>query len=362
MPSEFALIERYFKRPTRHTLLGAGDDGALLQPTPGLQLVVSTDMLVAGTHFLADTDPRDLGWKTLAVNVSDMAAMGATPRWALLAAALPAATEAWIAAFADGFFACAQAFDIDLVGGDTTRGPHNFCVTIFGEVPPDQALRRSGARAGDEIWVSGQPGLAALGLAHLQGRCVLPEPARASCLAALQRPQPRVALGLALRGLASAAIDVSDGLLADLGHILEQSGLAAVIDETRLPQQALQLGGAAVWAGSANIATEVRDADGGGDGGGGGDTAAASAADPSAASRDALAFARDCLLAGGDDYELVFTAPAARHGEIEALSDHLSLALTCIGAVEAGAPGALRLVDATGRSTPTVARGYDHFD
>ena len=318
MPSEFELIERHFKRPTRHTLLGVGDDGALLQPTPGMQLVVSTDMLVAGTHFLADADPLDLGWKTLAVNVSDMAAMGATPRWALLAAALPAATESWIAAFARGFFACADAFGVDVIGGDTTRGPRNFCVTIFGEVPPGQALLRSGARAGDEIWVSGRPGLAALGLAHLQGRCVLEEAARIDCLGALHRPQPRVALGLALRGLASAAIDVSDGLLADLGHILEQSRIAAVVDDERLPPAALQTG-----------------ADAG--------------------------LARDCRRAGGDDYELLFTVPAARHAEVDALGATLRLALTCIGSIEAGAPGALRLLDAAGNALPAAQRGYDHF-
>ncbi len=227
MPSEFALIDRYFKRPTRHTQLGGGDDGALIRPTPGMELVVSTDMLVAGTHFLPNADAEDLGWKALAVNVSDMAAMGAQPRWALLALALPAATESWIEKFARGFFACADEFGIDIIGGDTTKGPRNFCVTIFGEVPPGQALLRSGARPGDEVWVSGRPGRAALGLAHLQGRTVLAEPQLSDCLAALNRPQPRVALGLALRGLATAAIDVSDGLLADLGHILDASGVAA---------------------------------------------------------------------------------------------------------------------------------------
>jgi len=318
MPSEFELIDRYFKRATPHTVLGAGDDGALVQPTPGMQLVVSTDMLVAGTHFLADADPLDLGWKTLAVNVSDMAAMGAAPRWALLAAALPAATESWIAAFARGFFACADTFGVDVIGGDTTRGPRNFCVTIFGEVPAGEALLRSGARPGDEIWVSGRPGLAALGLAHLQGRCVLAAPVLADCLGALQRPQPRVTLGLALRGVASAAIDVSDGLLADLGHILEQSKVAAVLHATQLPQAALQAGGYSELA-------------------------------------------RDCLLAGGDDYELVFTAPAARRAEIAALGSALRLALTCIGSIEAGEPGALQLLDAEGRALPVGPRGFDHF-
>ena len=312
MPSEFALIDRYFKRPPRdpgHTALGVGDDGALIRPTPGMELVVSTDMLVAGTHFLPNADAADLGWKALAVNVSDMAAMGAQPRWALLAAALPAATESWIEKFAGGFFACADEFGIDVIGGDTTRGPRNFCVTIFGEVPPGQALLRSGAKPGDEIWVSGRPGRAAQGLAHQQGRTVLAEPQLADCLAALHRPQPRVALGLALRGLATAAIDVSDGLLADLGHILEASGVAANL-KLALPADALE---------------------------------------------------REAWLAGGDDYELAFTAPAARHAEIAALTDTLQLALTRIGSVAAGEPGAIDLRDAEGRPVDIGQRGYDHF-
>jgi thiamine-monophosphate kinase len=317
MASEFELIDRYFRRPTRQTIVGVGDDGAIVRPSPGMELVISTDMLVAGTHFLPNADPEDLGWKTLAVNVSDMAAMGATPRWALLAAALPAATETWIAAFAKGFFACADAFGIDVIGGDTTKGPRNFCVTIFGEVPHGQALLRSGARAGDEVWVSGRPGFAALGLAHLQGRCVLAEPALTACLAALQHPQPRVALGLALRGVASAAIDVSDGLLADLGHILDESRVAAHIDFEKLPTEALTLG------------TDVE-------------------------------LSRDCLLAGGDDYELAFTAAASRHAEIEAIAASLRLALTCIGSIENGAPGELRLFE-DGQPVAQQRRGFDHF-
>ncbi|MCX7147969.1 MAG: thiamine-phosphate kinase, partial [Rhodocyclales bacterium] len=170
MPSEFELIARYFTRGTSHTVLGVGDDAALIAPTPSRELVISTDMLVEGTHFLADTDPEALGWKTLAVNVSDMAAMGAIPRWALLAAVLPAPTPEWIEPFARGFFDCAASYGIDLIGGDTTRGPRAFCVTILGEVPAGRALRRDGAKAGDSIWISGQPGRAALGLAHLQGR------------------------------------------------------------------------------------------------------------------------------------------------------------------------------------------------
>jgi thiamine-monophosphate kinase len=310
MPSEFALIDRYFKRPTRHTVLGVGDDGALIRPGPGCELVVSTDMLVAGTHFLPNTDPADLGWKTLAVNVSDMAAMGAQPKWALLAAALPAATESWIAKFSDGFFACADAFGIDVIGGDTTKGPRNFCVTIFGEVPAGQALLRSGARPGDEVWVSGAPGRAAQGLAHLQGQIVLDAPMLADCLAALQRPQPRVALGLGLRGLATAAIDVSDGLLADLGHILDTSNVAASL---------------------------------------------ALAVPP------APTFADTCYLSGGDDYELLFTAPADRHEQVLALAAKLFLPLTCIGNIEAGEAGTLAVLTLAGEPVDIARHGYDHF-
>ncbi len=322
MPSEFALIDRYFKRPTRHTLLGVGDDGALIAPSAGCELVISTDMLVEGTHFLADTDPGDLGWKALAVNVSDIAAMGARPRWATLAVAQPAADEVWVAAFARGVFACAGEFGIDLIGGDTTRGPRNFCVTIFGEVEPGRALRRSGAKAGDEIWVSGRPGRAAMGLAHLQGRIRLDEPELSDCIAALQRPQPRVALGLALQGLATAAIDVSDGLLADLGHILEASGVAARLK-------------IAVTCPRSGV--------------------------PGAQGEPAPTFARDALLAGGDDYELIFTAPPAKHADIAALSQPLDLALTCFGRIEDGPAGRIDLRDAGGTPIAAPRRGYDHF-
>ncbi len=310
MPSEFALINRYFKRPTPQSVLGVGDDGAILQPASGCELVVSTDMLVAGTHFLPNADPADLGWKVLAVNVSDMAAMGAQPKWALLAAALPAATESWIEKFASGFFACAETFGIDVIGGDTTKGPRNFCVTIFGEVPAGTALLRSGAQPDDEIWVSGAPGRAAQGLAHLQGQALLGEPALTDCLAALHRPQPRVALGLALRGLASAAIDVSDGLLADLGHILDASGVTATLKLAVSP---------------------------------------------------APTFAEQCFLSGGDDYELLFTAPAGRHAEVLALGKPLSLSLTCLGRITTGNVDPLTVLTLDGARVDFARRGYDHF-
>ncbi len=318
MPSEFELIARHFTRPVRHTVLGVGDDGAVLRPTPGMDLVVTTDMLVAGTHFLPDAEPGALGWKALAVNLSDLAAMGAQPRWAVVAAALPEPDETWIAAFARGFFAAAEAFDVDVIGGDTTRGPLNLAPTVFGEVPQGQALTRAGAQAGDDLWVSGTPGLAALGLNHRLGKVSLHDTAIAPCLAALDRPQPRVELGLALCGLASAAIDVSDGLLADLGHILERSALAADIEFTRLPRAALDACGDA-------------------------------------------ALAQHCLLAGGDDYELAFSAPPARRKNIAALSAQLGLPLTRIGRLHAGPAGELILRDAAGQPMPVGQRGFDHF-
>ncbi len=317
-PSEFDLIARHFTRPVRHTVLGVGDDGAVIHPATGMDLVISTDMLVAGTHFLPDTDPEALGWKALAVNLSDLAAMGAQPRWAVVAAALPEADEAWIAAFAHGFFAAAEAFDVDVIGGDTTRGPLNITPTVFGEVPCGQAITRAGAHAGDDLWVSGMPGLAALGLHHRQGKVSLQETARESCLAALERPQPRVDLGLALRGLASAAIDVSDGLLADIGHILDGSALAADIEFASLPRATLD------------------------------------------ACADA-ALAQRCLLAGGDDYELAFSTPAGKRKEIEALSPRLGLPLTRIGSLRAGIPGAIVLLDAAGQPMQVGRQGFDHF-
>lgn len=318
MPSEFALIRKHFTRPARHTDLAVGDDAALIRPSPGMQLAISTDMLVAGTHFFADTDPEDLGWKTLAVNVSDLAAMGAAPHWVVLAASLPAADEAWIAAFARGFFACSEAFGIDVIGGDTTRGPLNLCPTIFGEVPVGQAITRAGARPGDDLWVSGAPGRAALGLALLRGETTLAGADRADCLAALQRPQPRVALGLALRGIASAMLDVSDGLLGDLGHILEQSTVGAVVNEHALPLAPLE-----------------------------------------AACGDAALAFRACT-AGGDDYELLFTAPVARRADVGALAERLHLPLHRIGTITQAADG-LRLRGHDGQLHPLAARGYDHF-
>jgi thiamine-monophosphate kinase len=318
--SEFELIERFFRRPARHTILGVGDDAALVAPTPGCELAVSVDMLVAGRHFFADVDPAALGHKALAVNLSDMAAMGARPRWALLAGALPDADPAWLGAFARGFFALADAYDVDLIGGDTTQGPLNLCVTILGEAPAGQALRRSGAKAGDAIYVSGRLGDAALALAHRRGRIVLAADELARCDHALLRPEPRVALGQRLCGLATAAIDVSDGLVGDLGHVLDASGVGAVVELAALPR-------------STTLAHRLEGAD--------------------------RALALDCMLAGGDDYELCFTAPARAGEELGALAEQLDLPLTRIGSVEKR--GGLVVRDEQGRTLETLPAAFDHF-
>jgi thiamine-monophosphate kinase len=318
MPSEFDLIQRFFTRPASNAVLGVGDDAALLQVTPGKLLAVSSDMLVAGCHFMPDADPYLLGHKTLAVNLSDLAAMGAMPRWATLALALPGVDEAWLSAFSRGFFELADRFGVTLVGGDTTRGPLNLCVTILGETGA-QPLRRDVARVGDDIWVSGDLGGAALGLAHLQGEIQLNDSEAAACLTRLHRPEPRVALGQALAQLPHvAAIDISDGLLADLGHILEQSDVGADIELARLPAHAA-------------VAARLSDS----------------------------ALARRCLLAGGDDYELCFTAPPQDAAAIMAAGMDADVALSRIGRISA--LSGLRVVGADGLPLKIEERGFDHF-
>jgi len=232
---EFSLIAKHFTRATPGAVLGVGDDCALLAPTPGMQLAVSSDMLLEGRHFSPQDSPAGIGHKSLAVNLSDLAAMGATPRWATLAIALPEENDAWLTAFARGFFRMADQHGIELVGGDTTRGALTISITVMGDVPPGQALRRDGAQAGDDIWVSGMLGSAALALAYRQGRLFMEQIDAAKVLPALYLPTPRVALGVALRGIANSAIDISDGLLADLGHILERSGVGAQLEFGALP-------------------------------------------------------------------------------------------------------------------------------
>jgi thiamine-monophosphate kinase len=313
--SEFDLIARYFTRPARNAVLGVGDDAALIRPSPGMELAVSADMLVAGRHFFPDTDPELLGRKALAVNLSDMAAMGALPRWALLSLALPEADEAWLAGFSLGFLTMAETFGVELVGGDTTRGPLNLSVTILGEIEANRALRRDAAQVGDDIWVSGELGGAALGLKHLLGEAALSGQAADDCLSRLHDPMPRVALGRKLSGLAHAAIDISDGLLADLGHILERSNVGARVDLESVPVT------------------------------------------PALQEHPHLILA--CALAGGDDYELCFTAPVSLRDRIIAVSESVPVRATRIGSI-VQAPG-LIVADDQGKSIALPISGYDHF-
>ena len=325
MAGEFELIARHFTRPARPTqagagvVLGVGDDCALLRVAPGMQLAISSDMLVEGRHFLSTVAPERLGHKALAVNLSDLAACGAQPLAFTLALALPRGDDAFLAPFAQGLLALADAHAIELVGGDTTAGPLNICITVFGQVPPGQALLRSGARAGDEIWVSGRLGDARLALEVFRGGLALDAGAFEQVRRAMELPQPRVALGRALRGLASAAIDLSDGLAGDLGHVLQRSGVAAVVDVDALPRSAV-------------LAAQ------------------------------APALQQLCVLAGGDDYELLFTAPAHHHGAVQAAARSAGVAATRVGTVlAADAAPPLRLVNGQGRPVATPWRGFDHF-
>jgi len=316
---EFDLITRYFKRPAKRSPLGVGDDCALLAPAPGMQLAVSSDMLVEGRHFLSTVDPARLGHKALAVNLSDLAACGARPLAFTLALALPGVDEPWLEGFSRGLFALADAHGCELVGGDTTRGPLNICITVFGEVPAGAALLRSGARAGDDIWVSGTLGDARLALEVFRGTLALPADVFAQARMRMEQPTPRVALGQALRGTATAAVDVSDGLVGDLGHILASSRVGATLD--------------------ADAAT--------------GTVAAASAP---GVGIEAL---RTCALSGGDDYELVFTAAPSARAAVEQAGKESFTRVTRIGRIDAEA--GLRIVDASGSPVAQRFGSFDHF-
>jgi len=317
---EFELIARYFSRPARRAALGIGDDCALLTPTPGMQLAVSSDLLVEGRHFLSTVPPAALGHKALAVNLSDLAACGASPLAFTLMLALPRVDETFLKGFAEGLFALADAHGIDLVGGDTTAGPLTVGITVLGELPPGAALRRNGARAGDDLWVSharnGGLGDARLALEVFRGEVQLPAAAFASVRRAMEWPQPRVALGVALRGVAHAAIDLSDGLAGDLGHVLAQSHVGALLDWSSLPRSA-------------------------------------------ALSQLPLTVQQQCLLCGGDDYELLFSAPPSARAAVQRAADAAEAAVSRIGEVhgEAG----LRVRWADGTVSPWAARGFDHF-
>ena len=322
MLSEFDLIQEYFQRPHHATraALGIGDDCALIAPTPGLQTAISSDMLVEGRHFFAGEDPLRLGHKALAVNLSDLAAMGARPVGFTLALALPAADRAWLQGFSQGLFALADAFNIELIGGDTTKGPLNICITVLGELRPGQALRRSAARPGDDIWISGTLGDARLALAGY--RLELPQPLDAASQRAaairMHTPVPRVELGvlLAEQGIAHAAIDISDGLIGDLGHILKRSGVGATLDVDALPAGAI-------------LATQD------------------------------LTLRRAYTAAGGDDYELCFTAPASARAAVLAAAGSVATPVTRVGTIDAAA--GLRLVDAHGAALDLKLSSFDHF-
>ena len=317
---EFDLIRRFFTRPTPKAALGVGDDCALLQPTVGLQTAISSDMLVAGRHFFADVDPRTLGHKALAVNLSDLAACGATPEAFTLALALPQVDEAWLQGFSDGLLALADAYGCELIGGDTTRGPLTICITVFGEVPRGQALLRSGAQPGDDIFVSGTLGDARLALEARRGHLSLPDRALQAACARMDTPSPRVELGQSLRGIAHAAADISDGLVGDLGHILQQSGVGASLLAPVLSRLMLveRLG----WQ-----------------------------APP--------AQTLEWVLGGGDDYELVFTAPAQARSIVQAAGLACGVPVTRIGRIDAE-PG-LRVLDAAGQPVDAQWQAFDHF-
>lgn len=319
MLSEFDLIRQYFTRPRpARATLGIGDDCALLTPAPGMQMAISSDMLVEGRHFFAGADACQLGHKSLAVNLSDLAAMGARPLAFTLALALPAADRNWLAGFSKGLFALADAFDCELIGGDTTKGPLNICITIFGEIAPSHALCRSAAQAGDDIWISGTLGDARLALAHYRDELALDAASLATAALRMHVPLPRVALGVALATarLAHAAIDISDGLVGDLGHILAASRVGATLDVDALP------------------------------------IGLALSAQPQALRRQFAA-------AGGDDYELCFTAPVSARAAILALAASVATSVTRVGCIDVAR--GLRLVDAAASPLALKLAGFDHF-
>ncbi len=319
MPSEFDLIAKYFTRAPRAggpVALGVGDDCALLAPAAGMQLAISTDMLVEGRHFFPGADPFALGHKCLAVNLSDLAAMGARPLAFTLALALPDADDDWLTPFAAGMLALADRHRCELIGGDTTRGPRNICITVFGEVPAGGVLRRDAARGGDDIWISGSIGDARLALAGYRQELTLAPDTLAAAAIRMHSPEPRVALGIALRGIANAAIDISDGLIGDLAHIAQRSSVGATLDVDALP-----------------IGPEL--------------------------ARQPLELRRRFALAGGDDYELCFTAPPERQDAVLAAAAAAGVTVTRAGRIEA-APG-IRLQDAAGRPLDLAVASFDHF-
>lgn len=317
---EFDLITRYFTRPAKRAVLGVGDDCALWQIQPGMQLAVSTDMLVEGRHFLSTVPPKRLGHKALAVNLSDLAASGAKPVAFTLALAMPRIDESWLQGFSAGLLALADQHTCELVGGDTTQGPLTICITVMGEVPPGDALLRQGAQVGDDIYISGSVGDARLALEVMRGQLSLSASDFESCRQRMEQPQPRIALGLALRGVANACIDVSDGLAGDLGHVLKASQVGAVLTTD--------------WVQ---------------------DSAAISVA------MQSLPFARrlDMALASGDDYELLFTAAPEQAEAVQHAANEADVSVTCIGRITTGS--GLQVLDLQGVPMSRRFASFDHF-
>jgi thiamine-monophosphate kinase len=323
---EFDLIERYFKyaaKTTPSVNVGIGDDCALLTPSAGMQLAISSDMLVEGRHFLSTVSPEALGHKALAVNLSDLAACGATPLGFTLALALPRADEAWLAQFSHGLLALADQHGCALIGGDTTSGPLNICITALGQIPSGQALLRSQAQAGDDIYVSGLPGQARLALEAFRGTISLNEADFSLVRSRMERPTPRVALGKALLGMANSAIDISDGLLGDLGHLLKASAVGAEIDLFAI------------------------------------NLIASSADYLPARSRFGSNFLRKMVLAGGDDYELLFTASVAQRSAVQAAALTTQTRITRIGVVQS--ERGVRLREVSGECVQGDYESFDHF-
>lgn len=315
--NEFALISRYFDWPTPADILGVGDDAALVSVKPGMQLVVSADMLVEGRHFFYDADPDCLARKCLAVNLSDLAAMGAQARWFTLSIAMPEVDTRWLESFSRGLRGMADEYGVSLIGGDTTRGPLTISIQIMGEVAHGKAILRSGGLVGDDIWLSGPLGAAAAAVMHRQGRAQLSAAALEHCEVRLDLPTPRLQLGQHLQGIASAMLDISDGLLGDVKHICEQSKCGAQIMMDAVPYS--------------HHLTEL--------------------------SADLL---KEAVLAGGDDYELCFSAPAEKRHTIAQLGSDLDLALTRIGVLVSGDENVV-VLDEQGHPLKLHLTGFDHF-
>lgn len=313
MTSEFEIIERYFKKKMRQTALGIGDDAAMINVQKNYQLAISSDMLVENTHFLKNTNPSHLGWKSLAVNLSDIAAMGATPKWATLSISLPKINHAWLKKFSEGFFKCADKFGIDLIGGDTTKGSLSISITIMGEIKKNTSLLRSGAKINDDIWVTGRLGLAAMGLANLQGKLKLPPRLKIKCIRALETPSPKTSLGAYLPRYANSCIDISDGLMQDLRHILKASKVGANLLLNQIPcEKFIQ------------------------------------------ASKQ-----YQFVLNGGDDYELLFTAAKKNRSHIKKIAKRTNTPVSVIGSITENQ--VLQILNEQGKSIKFNPKGFDHF-